>query len=334
MNLSSLDLNLLLVLHTVLEEKSVAKAAASLHVTSSAVSNALGRLRGLLGDPLLVRHGRGLVPTRKAIELAPRLRAALEELQGALEGSAAPFVPAQTDRMFTLACSDNDQIARVPGIAAAFSARMPRATLRIVSIDQLEATDGLASGQVDAVIAPLEAAGPGLHAAELYRDEAVMVVRRDHPKVGKRLSKQAFNELGHVDIWLSIEGPGLGHRFIEGFFQRHGLRRSVSLIVPGFAAAAMAAATTDLIAGLPRLVAEALAQHLPLRVVELPVAPPPFQMHLLWHERTHADEGARFFRELVLGAMRTSPSTRDEQVGPRSPPAAPPARHPVRATRS
>jgi DNA-binding transcriptional LysR family regulator len=303
MNLSSLDLNLLLVLHTVLEEKSVAKAAAALHVTSSAVSNALGRLRGLLGDPLLVRHGRGLVPTRRATELAPRLRAALRELQGALEGAGAPFEPARTDRMFTLACSDNDQIARVPRVAAAFTAQMPRATLRIVSIDQLEASDGLASGQVDAVIGPLEAAGPGLHATELYRDEAVMVARRDHPKVGKRLSRQLFNELKHVDIWLSIEGPGVGHRLIESFFQQHGLRRSVSLVAPSFAAAAMIAATTDLIAGLPRLLAEALAQHLPQRILELPVAPPPFQTHLLWHERTHAEEGARCFRELVLGAI-------------------------------
>src|SRR5688572_4989339 len=123
MKLSSLDLNLLLVLHTVLEEKSVAKAAASLHVTSSAVSNALGRLRGLLGDPLLVRHGRGLVPTRRATELAPRIRAAVMELQGALAANV-PFVPVQTDRMFTLACADNDQIASVPRIAAAFTARM------------------------------------------------------------------------------------------------------------------------------------------------------------------------------------------------------------------
>lgn len=315
MNLSSLDLNLLLVLHTVLEERSVAKAAEALHVTSSAVSNALGRLRGLLGDPLLVRHGRGLVPTRQATELAPRLRAALLELQGALEGAAAPFVPARTDRMFTLACSDNDQMARVPGIAAAFTARMPRATLRIVSIDQLEATDGLASGQVDAVIGPLEAAGPGLHAQELYRDEAVMVVRRDHPKVGKRLSRQEFNALRHVDIWLSIEGPGVGHRLIEAFFQQHGLVRSVSLVVPSFSAAAMVAATTDLIAGLPRLLAETLSQHLPLRVLELPVSPPPFQMHLIWHERTNADEGARCFRELILGAMRAPASAETKPPG-------------------
>lgn len=309
MKLSSLDLNLLLVLHTVLEEKSVAKAAASLHVTSSAVSNALGRLRGLLGDPLLVRHGRGLVPTRRATELAPRIRAALVELQGALEGDA-PFEPARTDRMFTLACADNDQIASVPRIAAAFTARMPRAKLRIVSIDQLEANDGLASGQVDALIGPSEV-GQGLHAKDLYRAEAVMVVRRDHPKVGQRLSRQQFNELGHVDIWLSIEGPGVGQRLMEGFFQQHGLVRSVSLVAPSFTAAAMIAASTDLMAGLPRLLAEALCQHLPLRILELPVSPPSMQMQLIWHECTDADEGARCFREIILEAVRApAPASR------------------------
>src|SRR5690242_2004836 len=95
-NLSSVDLNLFLVLHAVLEERSATRAAARLHVTQSAVSNALSRLRELLGDPLVVRHGRGLVPTPRAEELAPLLREATERLNLAIDRRG--FVAAETTR--------------------------------------------------------------------------------------------------------------------------------------------------------------------------------------------------------------------------------------------
>src|SRR5262245_44783206 len=107
--LSNLDLNLFLVLHTVLVEGSVTRAARKLAVTQSAVSNALARLRELFGDPLFVRHGRGLVPTPRAEELAPVVRRAMADLQTALDGS--DFVPETSTRRFTLCWSDAQTIA-------------------------------------------------------------------------------------------------------------------------------------------------------------------------------------------------------------------------------
>src|SRR4051812_598293 len=128
-NLSSIDLNLFLVLHAVLEERSATRAAARLNLTQSAISNALSRLRRLLGDPLLVRHGRGLVPTPRAEELEPLIRAACESLALAIDRRG--FVAAETTRTFTIALSDNYEACYVPSIARAFAARMPRATLRV-----------------------------------------------------------------------------------------------------------------------------------------------------------------------------------------------------------
>src|SRR6187399_20424 len=110
--LANLDLNLFLVLHSVLVEGSVTRAARKLSVTQSAVSNALARLRELLGDPLFVRHGRGLVPTPRAEALAPVMRRAMEELQTALDGS--DFVPETSTRRFTLCWSDAQTIAHLP----------------------------------------------------------------------------------------------------------------------------------------------------------------------------------------------------------------------------
>src|SRR5215472_1257480 len=111
-NLSSIDLNLFLVLHAVLEERSATRAARRLHVTPSAVSNALARLRALLGDPLLVRSGRGVVPTPRAAALAPALARALRDLDQAVHGDA--FDPATTDRELTLAMADVIQVVRLP----------------------------------------------------------------------------------------------------------------------------------------------------------------------------------------------------------------------------
>ena len=135
MSLSSLDLNLLLVLDTVLRERSVAKAAQRLHVTPSAVSNSLAKLRAALGDPLVTRRGRGIVPTPRAAELAPALKRALTELDNAL--AQGPFDAASCSRTFTLALADALQIAWLPGIASALSKRMPQAQLRVIGIDSL-----------------------------------------------------------------------------------------------------------------------------------------------------------------------------------------------------
>src|SRR5438552_4013133 len=139
MNLSrlpTLDLNLFLLLHTVLEENSTTRAAKRLSVTQSAVSNGLARLRVSLGDPLFVRSGRGLVPTPRATALRPLLAQAIGQLATAAEGGDV-FAPEASTRRFTLAAGDNHQAREVPLIAAAFARELPRADLRVVSTDFL-----------------------------------------------------------------------------------------------------------------------------------------------------------------------------------------------------
>lgn len=302
-------MNLVWVLHVLLQERSVARAAAKLHVTPPAVSNALARLRSQMGDPLLVRSGKSLVPTPRALELTPRIGEAMEHLHRALYGDA-PFSPEDTTRTFSLACSDADQICSVPLVAEAFSRTMPKARLRIASIDQLEASDGLARGEIDVAIAPEHALGPGVHAESLFTEGAAIVVRRDHPEVGRRLSKAAFNALRHVDVWLVLGRAGIGNRAAEAYFEQHGLRRNIALVVPSFSAAIAVVATTDLAAGVPKRLAIWYQAMLPLRIVEIPAPPVEFQMKLVWHERTHADASNRFFRELVLSTLRSARSAK------------------------
>lgn len=302
--LSSVDLNLLYVLHVVLEEGSATRAAERLHVTQSAVSNSLARLRDLLEDPLVVRSGRGLVPTPRAEELAPVLAATIERLEGVVARPQS-FDPKTTRRRFTLACGDNHEISDLPIIAETMAREMPLASLRAVTVDYLITTNGLESGDVDVAVGPEQAIPSRHHAEHLYDEDVALVVRRDHPGVGKRMTAKRFNSLKHIDTLVALGRGGAGHRAAEARMRELGLSRDVALAVPHFATAAMAAARTDYVAGLPRRTAETFCRFLPIRMVK-----PPFELTfrstLFWHARTHDDPGACYFRSLVIRSLTAS----------------------------
>lgn len=303
MNLSTLDLNLFVVLHAVLEERSATRAAKRLGVTQSAVSNALARLRAAIGDPLVVRSGRGLVATPRAEELAPVIADAITRLEKVLSRGAA-FLPAASARTFTLAAADNHQAREVPLIAAAFTRDLPLAKLRIVSPDFLQATDGLATGEVDVAFIPGHLLTPDQLGEPIFEERAALVVRRDHPRLRGRLTPALFNALPHIDVELVLGKTGTGHRLAEQHWKSAGLERNVAITVPSFITAAMIAAQTDCIAGLPGRLAEVLCKILPLKIARPTFPLPSMQMAITWHARTDADAGARYFRRLIVDAVR------------------------------
>lgn len=294
MSLSRLDLNLLLALHTVLAERSIARAAAVLHVTPSAVSNSLARLRAALGDPLVTRKGRGVVPTPRAAELAPALARALGDLDRAID--QGPFDPATCARTFTLAAADSGQLAWVPGIAGRMATEMPRAHLRVVSIDSLVSLGDLASPEVDLHLG-VRGRGPGLHVEPLFEERLVLVARGDHPALGGRLSPRELGGLRHVAVEM-VPGKGLRDP-VATAYARAGMARDVALTVPTFTAAAAVASATDLVATLPASLLAAQGRPLGLRAAAGPVPAASVRMALCWHERTHADPASAWFRALV-----------------------------------
>ena len=191
----------------------------------------------------------------------------------------------------------------MPRIAKALSERMPRARLRVVSIDYLLANDGLTRGDVDVAMGP-RLAQPGLFCEDLYREDGVVVVRRDHPLVTKRMTSGLFNSLEHVDVLITLGQGGHGHSRAEKFFRKHGLVRHVALAVPSFTAAALAAVQTDYVACIPRGVAEALSRYVPLKILELPVRGLSVGVTLIWHSRTQSDATLRHFRELIVATLK------------------------------
>lgn len=239
MSLSTLDLNLLLVLDTVLREGSVARAARRLHVTPSAVSNSLAKLRAALGDPLVTRQGRGIVPTPRALELGPALTRAMSELEAAVVRK--PFDAASCTRTFTLAMADALQIAWLPRIAALMAKRLPQAQLRVVGIDSLLALGDLASGEVDAHVG-VKANGPGIHTEALYEEPTLLVARKSQALPRRKLTSERLAALRHVAVELA---PGRGFRDpIGAAYARAGVPRRVVMTVPSFSAAAAIVAST------------------------------------------------------------------------------------------
>ncbi|MFO7181566.1 MAG: LysR family transcriptional regulator [Pseudomonadota bacterium] len=313
-NLSSIDLNLLVVLRAVLDERSVARAAARLHVTPPAVSNALARLRDLFGDPLFVRSGRGITPTPRALELAPILDRSLGLLETSLQGGA--FDPESCTRELTIALSDADLVASLSAIAKVFTRRLPKATLRVVTLDTLVSLGGLAGESVDLAIGP-PVDEPGLHSQLLFEEAGVLIARRSHPRVRRVLTKEAFNREGHVDILLLLGRAGAGNRAVEQAMREAGLVRRIVATVPTFAAAASIVASTDFLSGVPLRAARLFARALPIRILEGPLRPFWFPMHLCWHERTHHDPAVAAFRAVVVEALAERKTERTAAAGGR-----------------
>lgn len=302
MNLSAIDLNLLWMLHAVLAERSVAGAAKRLNVTSPAVSNALTRLRAVIDDPLFVRSGRGLTPTPRALELQPVLAASFGAIEASLRGGEV-FDSKTCTRELTIALSDADQVSSLPAISKAFARRMPRARLSVVTLDTLVASGGLAAPAVDLTIGP-PFRGDGLHSTRLFLEETVLLVRRGHPRIGRKLSATQFNAERHVDIRLLLGKAGAGNQQLDDALRAHGLTRDIAVTVPTFAAAASVVASTDFIGGMPRRMAQQLADAFDLRIVGAPGPAFAFEMRLHWHERTRTDPAVGAFRDLIVEALK------------------------------
>jgi len=297
-SLSRLDLNLLRVLDTVLSEKSVVRAARRLHVTPSAISNALARLRSVLGDPLVIRSGRGVVPTPRAAGLAPSLKRALSELERAVQSDA--FDPATARRQFTLALSDAGQIAHLPRLMKVLAKEIPYSQLRVVGIDTYISSGGIMGTEVDVALIAVAERAPGVHSMPLYKEESVLVARRGHARASAQITKKQLGQLQHVDVQVA---PGRGYRELAGIYARLNIKREVALVVPSFIAAAAVVARTDFVATLPTSLVDDLGERVGLRVIITPVPRITTEIKLVWHERTAKDLALRSFREVVARAV-------------------------------
>lgn len=287
------DLNLLITLDAVLAEGSVARAAKRLHLSPSAMSRALARLRKTTGDPLLVRAGRGLVPTPRALELRERVSQLVEEA-GAVLRPAQKLNLRQIVRTFTLRTREGfvenfgaELISRVgqeaPGVRLCF---VPKPNKESTSLR--DGTVDLETGVVG------KATGPEVRAQTLFEDRFVGVVRSGHALSRGKITAARYARGRHI----SISRQGLDRGPIDDALQPFGLEREIVTIVDGFATALALARDSDLIATVPEKQTGNLRNG--MQSFPLPFPAPEITISLLWHPRMEADPAHRWLRSLVL----------------------------------
>jgi DNA-binding transcriptional LysR family regulator len=297
------DLNLLVTLDVLLAEGSVARAAQRLRLSPSAMSRALARLREATGDPLLVRAGRGLVPTPRALELRERVGPLVED-------AAAVLRPAETldlkrlVRTFTLRTRDGFVENFGPRLMARIGKEAPGLRLRFV--EKLDRESGpLREGTVDLETGVVgKTTGPEIRAQALYRDRFIGVVRKGHPLGRGKITPARFAAGRHI----GVPRQGLEKGPIDEALEALGLEREIAVIIGSFSAALALARATDLIATVPERHTGNLRAG--MHGFALPVAIPEVTVSLLWHPRLDADPAHRWLRECVREVCGAgSPST-------------------------
>jgi len=291
--MSSPDFNLLITLDAVLAEGSVAGAARRLKLSPSAMSRALARLRATTGDPLLVRAGRGLVPTPRAVQLRAQVSQIVEDAKGVLR-PAEKLNLKQLVRTFTLRTSEGLVENFGPTLIARAGEEAPGVRLRFV---QKPNKDGapLREGIVDLETGVVESTtAPELRTQELFRDRYVGVVRTGHALSKGKVTPSRYAAGRHVHV--SREGLDQGP--IDEALRPLELRRKIVTIVAGFATALALARGSDLIASVPERHTGVLRDG--MHTFPLPVPTPQFTVSLLWHPRLDADPAHRWLRGLVL----------------------------------
>lgn len=287
-------MNLLATLDVLLEERNVTRAARRLSLTQSTVSHALSKLRAQFRDPLLVRAGRGLVPTPRAEALAPAVRRVLADARRLL-AHETEFVPAASTRTFTLVCPDA-LVAFLPGLLARSAAEAPNVRWEVRSPAAIDVDAALALGSVDLALVIARTEGPGLVQRPIGSLSWCIVARRGHPAVRRgAIDREGWLRHPHVLVGTGSGAPG----FVGAALRQAKLPRRIGLVVPGFLAAPFAVQGTDFFFAAPRALVAPLAARLDLLLLEPPVPLPAVKVAMLWHERMHAEPAHRWARERV-----------------------------------
>lgn len=291
-DVSATDLNLLVVLDVLLQERNVTRAAKRLHRTQSATSHALGRLREQLGDPLLVRVGGEMRPTPKAERLAGDVSRILRTICHVLAQEGG-FDPATTDRVFTLAGPDF-VAATLPVLLARMAHATPTAGVELVPAGSGMLRD-VADGRVDIAIAPTTAARmDGLRSAPLVALDWAVYARGDHPAV-RAWSAKAWAAYPHVRVRTSSRGEGP----VDVAARAKKLSRRTGPYLPHFLLAPPLLARTDLLMTVPRAVLADVAPRFGLVALPCPVKLAPIELTMFWSAQLDRDPAIAWFRQLL-----------------------------------
>ena len=291
-----IDLHLIRVLHTVLTERSVSRAALRLGMYQPAVSAALKRLRELSGDPLLVRSGSGMVPTDAGLRMIEPSASILRAAEVLFTG-ARGFDPQTATNTFRVAASDYLDPFFLPQLVSQIKTQVPLCHIEIhpLSADS-DYQAHLAQGDIDVVVGNWLKPPGELHMGQLFADEVVSLVSKDHPAARRGWTTESWLEAEHI-------APTPTHPGARGVIDDHleslGLARNITARCPHFGLLPRMVASSLLILTTGRQFCERYVDLMPVQILECPVRFPELVYYQLWHERTHQSAAGRWLRERV-----------------------------------
>ena len=291
-SLQTLDLNLLKAFSVLMEEHNVSKAAEHLAITQPAMSGVLARLRDSFDDPLFVRVQRGVVPTNRALELAPQVKKVLNEVEQLLQ--PPQFDPTKAELTVRIACTDYAMRAVIVPFLRLLKIQAPKIKVAVLAINESIVQNQLEQRQIDFALVTTDFQAPDIHAQNLYDERYICAVRHNHPIAQQtELTLEQFCQLEQALI--SYHGCSFSG-VTDKALQAMGLQRNVSLSVQNFIILPELLEQSDLLAVVP----ERLITHLDnLKRFKPPLKIQGFTKTLIWHERTHKDPAYRWIRELI-----------------------------------
>jgi DNA-binding transcriptional LysR family regulator len=298
MNLSNVDLNLLVVLDALMQERSVTRAGRRIGMTQPAVSNALNRLRHLVKDDLFLRGPNGMRPTPRALELAGPVRQALAQVERALEPVA--FDPSSATSTFRLAMADYAASLILPKVAERLEREAPNVDIRVRYNDNTVALPLLDRNEIDFAIGYHTDWPDRFGGQVLFTETYVCVMRKGHPLARETITLEEFADARHLLITLTGEPTG----FVDRLLRKRGLKRRVAMTANQFLVAPLIIQHSDMIMTLALRTAERFAQVNNLHIVPVPLEPDPIDLTLLWHKELIRHPAHEWMRQLLVEICR------------------------------
>lgn len=302
--MEGIDLNLLVYLDALLQEGSVTGAAKRVGLSTPAMSHALARLRDRLGDPLLVRSGRGMLLTTRAAALKAQARDAVVQARAALEPERA-FVAGALDRSFVVHASDYVLTILGPSVDRLLRDEAPRVCVRFVPNTTDDAAMLRDEGS-DLAVGIYGELPQEMRSRQLLTDRFVCAVREGHPAGAGRFTLDDYLGLRHVQVAPRGKPGG----YVDDVLRARGMTRDVARAVPYFLSALQLVAQTDYVLTISERIATLYAAPLGLRVLEAPLPLRPYALSLVWHPRVDGDPAHRFLRDVWARAARESAGDR------------------------
>lgn len=297
MHLHRIDLNLLVALDALLREGSVTRAASALHLSQSAMSHALGRLRTLTGDALFVRGARGMNPTPRAEALRAPVARVLQDIEAALGPSR--FDPSTTTRTFRIGTTDYFECLVCPLLIEQMRQAAPLARVQIQAMSAIELEADLAASRSDVFVSFASAARGGRHCERVLSDSYVCVARAD--RFGTRsLTMARYLDARHIVVSTDGNFTSTWEPVLRGYRRE----RQVVMTTPRYLAAVEIVARSDLVITIQSRLAREFGRYLPVKVHRLPFTIPPVDLTMQWPERLDRDPAQQWLRGMIVAACR------------------------------